>query len=186
MIMSHNNKYYKLITSNHNLWDLKLREVWKYRDLIILFTKRNFQITYKQTILGPAWLFINPIISSLIYCFIFGGIAGMDTDGILSQWKCNMDIFCNMCYAECIYIYSKCKCFWKSIFSKINDTYFKCIDVDSNVSNSNGGCFDIFNVLYNKWISYAEFTNMFYNSNYFNTVRYNGDGNRNYCIQFNN
>ena len=80
--MIHNNKYYKLITSNHNLWDLKLREVWKYRDLIILFTKRNFQITYKQTILGPAWLFINPIISSLIYCFIFGGIAGMDTDGI--------------------------------------------------------------------------------------------------------
>ena len=80
--MSHNNKYYKLITSNHNLWDLKLREVWKYRDLIILFTKRNFQITYKQTILGPAWLFTNPIISSLIYCFIFGGIAGMDTDGI--------------------------------------------------------------------------------------------------------
>ena len=46
--MSHNNKYYKLITSNHNLWDLKLREVWKYRDLIIVFTKRNFQITYKQ------------------------------------------------------------------------------------------------------------------------------------------
>ena len=80
--MSHNNKYYNLITSNQNLWDLKLREVWKYRDLIILFTKRNFQITYKQTILGPAWLFINPIISSLIYCFIFGGIAGMDTDGI--------------------------------------------------------------------------------------------------------
>ena len=49
-----------------------------------MFTQnlKQSQITYKQTILGPAWLFINPIISSLIYCFIFGGIAGMDTDGI--------------------------------------------------------------------------------------------------------
>lgn len=72
-------KYYKLITSEHNLFDLKLNEVWKYRDLIILFTKRNFITRYKQTVLGPAWLFINPIISSLIYCFIFGGIAGIST-----------------------------------------------------------------------------------------------------------
>ena len=75
-------KYYKLITSEHNLFDLKLKEVWKYRDLIILFTKRNFQVRYKQTILGPAWLFLNPIISSLIYCFIFGGIAGISTGEI--------------------------------------------------------------------------------------------------------
>ena len=76
------NTYYKHITSKHNPLDLKLKEVWQYRDLIILFTKRNFQVRYKQTILGPAWLFINPIISSLIYCFIFGEIAGMSTDGV--------------------------------------------------------------------------------------------------------
>lgn len=71
--------YHKHITSEHNLFDLKLKEVWQYRDLIVLFTKRNFQVRYKQTILGPAWLFVNPIISSLIYCFIFGGIAGIST-----------------------------------------------------------------------------------------------------------
>ena len=75
-------KHYTLITSEHNLFDLKLKEVWQYRDLIILFTKRYFAVQYKQTVLGPAWLFINPVISSLIYCFIFGGIAGMGTDGI--------------------------------------------------------------------------------------------------------
>lgn len=75
-------KYYRIITSEHNPFDLKLKEVWKYRDLIILFTKRNFQVRYKQTILGPAWLFLNPIISSLIYCFIFGGIAGISTGEI--------------------------------------------------------------------------------------------------------
>lgn len=75
-------KYYTEITGEHNLFDLKLKEVWQYRDLIVLFTKRNFTVAYKQTVLGPAWLFINPIISSLIYCFIFGGIAGIGTDGI--------------------------------------------------------------------------------------------------------
>lgn len=75
-------KYHKHISSEHNLFDLKLKEVWRYRDLIVLFTKRNFQVRYKQTILGPAWLFINPIISSLIYCFIFGGIAGISTGDV--------------------------------------------------------------------------------------------------------
>ena len=72
-------QYYTLITAKHNWLDLNLKEVWQYRDLIVLFTKRNFQVRYKQTVLGPAWLFINPIISSLIYCFIFGGIAGIST-----------------------------------------------------------------------------------------------------------
>lgn len=75
-------QFYTEITGEHKWFDLKLREVWQYRDLIILFTKRNFTVAYKQTILGPAWLFINPIISSLIYCFIFGGIAGISTDGV--------------------------------------------------------------------------------------------------------
>ncbi len=70
------------ITSKHRVFDLNLREVWKYRDLILLFTKRSFVITYKQTILGPAWIFLNPLISSLVYAFVFGGIAGISTDGI--------------------------------------------------------------------------------------------------------
>lgn len=74
--------YHTRITSEHKFFSLKLKEVWQYRDLIVLFTKRSFAVTYKQTILGPAWLFINPIISSLIYCFVFGGIANMSTDGI--------------------------------------------------------------------------------------------------------
>lgn len=80
--MTQSKKYYTEITGEHNLFDLKLREVWEYRELIMMFTKRNFTTAYKQTVLGPAWLFINPIISSLIYCFIFGGIAGIGTDGL--------------------------------------------------------------------------------------------------------
>lgn len=75
-------RYHIHISSRHHMLDLKLKEVWQYRDLIWLFTKRNFTVTYKQTILGPAWLFLNPLISSVIYAFVFGGIAGISTDGI--------------------------------------------------------------------------------------------------------
>lgn len=77
-----NKEYHTHITAKHNLLDLNLKEVWKYRDLIVLFTKRSFAITYKQTILGPAWIFLNPFLTSIIYTFVFGGIAGMSTDGV--------------------------------------------------------------------------------------------------------
>ena len=75
-------KYHTHISSEHKWFDLKLKEVWRYRDLIWLNTKRSFTVTYKQTVLGPAWIFINPIITSFIYAFVFGGIAGMSTDGL--------------------------------------------------------------------------------------------------------
>lgn len=81
-IQNNYKKYHTHISSKHKWFDLKLNEVWKYKDLIWLFTKRSFVVTYKQTILGPLWLFINPIITSFIYSFVFGGIAGMGTDGI--------------------------------------------------------------------------------------------------------
>ena len=80
--MSETKNYYKCITSEHNILNLNLGEVWKYKDLIYLFVKRNLQVRYAQTILGPAWLFLNPLISSIIYCFIFGGIAKIKTGGV--------------------------------------------------------------------------------------------------------
>lgn len=75
-------KYYTHITSKHNWYDLKLQEVWQYRDLIWMFTIRSFTVTYKQTILGPVWIFLNPFLTSIIYSFVFGGIAGMSTDEV--------------------------------------------------------------------------------------------------------
>ena len=70
------------ISASHRLFDLKLREVWQYRDLIWLFTKRSFLVAYKQTVLGPLWLVIRPILTSLIYVVLFGNIAKLGTDGI--------------------------------------------------------------------------------------------------------
>lgn len=75
-------KYHTHITSKYRWFDLNLKEVWKYKDLIWLFTKRSFALTYKQTVLGPAWIFLNPFLTSIIYTFVFGGIAGMSTDGV--------------------------------------------------------------------------------------------------------
>ena len=76
------NLYHTHISANRGWLDFNIKEVWKYRDLIVLFTKRNFTLTYKQTILGPAWIFLNPFITSIIYTFVFGGIAKMSTDGV--------------------------------------------------------------------------------------------------------
>jgi len=76
------NNYHIHISSSHSWMNLNLKEVWQYRDLIYLFTKRNFVVSYKQTILGPAWIFLTPLFSSIVQAFVFGGIAGIGTDGI--------------------------------------------------------------------------------------------------------
>lgn len=70
------------IRAKRNLLDLRLNEVWKYRDLILLFTRRNFATLYKQTILGPLWLFLNPMMTAVMNMVVFGGIAKLGTDGV--------------------------------------------------------------------------------------------------------
>ncbi|MGF1924367.1 MAG: ABC transporter permease, partial [Bacteroidia bacterium] len=61
---------------------LKLKEVWAYRDLLVLLVRRDFVSFYKQTILGPMWFFIQPLFTTIMYTFIFGNVAGIPTDGL--------------------------------------------------------------------------------------------------------
>lgn len=63
-------------------FNLKLKEVWAYRDLLYMYVKRDFIATYKQTILGPTWFFIQPIFTTLIFMLVFTGIAQISTDGL--------------------------------------------------------------------------------------------------------
>ena len=70
------------ISAKQSLFDLKLREFWQYRDLVWLFTRRSFKVSYMQTILGPLWLFINPLLTSITYVVLFGSIAKLSTDGV--------------------------------------------------------------------------------------------------------
>ena len=62
------------ISARQSLFDLKLREFWQYRDLVWLFTRRSFKVSYMQTILGPLWLFINPLLTSITYVVLFGKV----------------------------------------------------------------------------------------------------------------
>jgi lipopolysaccharide transport system permease protein len=75
-----------VIEPKAHLFDLKLKEVWHYRDLLWLFVKRDFAAQYKQTILGPLWHFIQPIFTSLMFLLVFGKIANVPTDGIQPQF----------------------------------------------------------------------------------------------------
>jgi len=63
-------------------WDLRLRQIWRYRDLILLFVRRDFVAYYKQTVLGPFWYLIQPVMTTLIFTVIFGQVASLPTDGL--------------------------------------------------------------------------------------------------------
>lgn len=71
-----------VIKPKQKLLDLKLKELWHYRDLIMLFVKRTFVSQYKQTILGPAWAVIQPLLTTVIFTVIFGNIAGLAPAGV--------------------------------------------------------------------------------------------------------
>ena len=81
------------MTNDQSKWDLTItprdkllavdwKEIWRYRDMFVLFVDRNFRTAYKQTILGPLWFIITPVLSVIVYATVFGGIAKIPTDGI--------------------------------------------------------------------------------------------------------
>lgn len=78
--MSQQNNWSEEINATHSLLDLNLQEVWRYRDLLYMLVKRDFVTFYKQTILGPIWFFIQPILTTLMFMVIFGMFAKLPTD----------------------------------------------------------------------------------------------------------
>ena len=70
------------ITPKDKLLAVDWREIWRYRDLFVLFVDRNFRTAYKQTVLGPLWFVITPVLSVFVYVAVFGGIANIPTDGV--------------------------------------------------------------------------------------------------------
>jgi lipopolysaccharide transport system permease protein len=71
-----------IIEPKGSLFSLNLKEVWHYRDLLEMYIKREIVTFYKQTILGPLWFFIQPFFTTIVFMFVFGGLAGIPTDGI--------------------------------------------------------------------------------------------------------
>jgi lipopolysaccharide transport system permease protein len=72
----------EIIEPRTSLLDLRLGDVWRYRDLVMMFVRRDFVSTYKQTILGPIWFFIQPLLTTLTFIIIFGQVAKLSTDGL--------------------------------------------------------------------------------------------------------
>ena len=98
---------------------LRLRELWEYRDLVRLLTRKTFSMTYQQTILGPLWIVFNPLLSSLLYMFLFGYVANIGTSGIpsiLFYFLCRVgSAFSKPCF-ECQHLCGKCEPFREGVF----------------------------------------------------------------------
>ena len=77
-----NENWTTIIKPRNKLFEVNLKEIWDYRDLMTLFVKRTITVQYKQTILGPLWWLIQPAMTVIMYMVVFGGIAGIPTDGI--------------------------------------------------------------------------------------------------------
>lgn len=74
--------YTTIIKPQSKLFEIDFKEIWRYRDLLVMFIKRDIVTQYKQTILGPTWYFIQPALTTIMYMVVFGGIAGISTDGL--------------------------------------------------------------------------------------------------------
>src|SRR5258708_36464433 len=72
----------KVISSHRGWLNIDVRALWRYRELIFLFVYRDFTANYKQTILGPAWFFLQPLFASSVFTIIFGRVAKLSTDAI--------------------------------------------------------------------------------------------------------
>ncbi len=81
--MTNDTEYWDIeILPQSNILDLKLKDVWEYRDLLVLLVRRDFVSFYKQTILGPLWFFLQPLFTTIIYTYVFGNLAAIPTDGL--------------------------------------------------------------------------------------------------------
>ena len=79
-----NEKFTTVIQPKNGWFDLHLKELLQYRDLIFLFVKRNFVSQYKQTVLGPLWAIVQPLLTTVVFTLVFGNIAGLAADGVPS------------------------------------------------------------------------------------------------------
>lgn len=70
------------VTPERGLFELPLKDIWHFRDLLVLMVRRDVVSFYKQTILGPLWFFIQPVFTTLVFMFVFGNLAGLSTDGL--------------------------------------------------------------------------------------------------------
>jgi lipopolysaccharide transport system permease protein len=146
-----------VIQPREKTWSLNLKEVWKYRDLLVLLVRRDFVAFYKQTILGPVWFFIQPLLTTLMYLLIFGKIAGLKTDNIPGLLFYLAGVTCWGYFSESLTKTADTFISNANIFGKV---YFPRLVIPLSIILSNlirlGIQFLLFLVV---WIYYIGFTN---------------------------
>ena len=95
-------EYSTVIKPKNKLFEVDFKEIWKYRDLFSMFVKRDIITQYKQTVLGPAWFFIQPAITTIMYMVVFGGIAGISTDSLPQPMFYLAGIVCWQYFSDCL------------------------------------------------------------------------------------
>ncbi len=113
---------------------LDLGEVWRYRDLFMMYVKRDIVVIYKQTVLGPLWFIIQPVFTTIMFMFVFGGIANISTDGIPQPLFYMAGIVCWNYFSECLTKTSNTFLANAGIFSKV---YFPRLVVPLSIITSN-------------------------------------------------
>ncbi len=128
-------KYWDIeITNKSSLLSIDLKEVWRYRDLLRMYVKRDIITFYKQTILGPLWFLIQPLLTTIMFMFVFGGIAGISTDGVPQAVFYLGGLVCWNYFQDCL---SKCSDTFnanQAIFGKV---YFPRLVVPLSIVISN-------------------------------------------------
>lgn len=123
-----------VIKPSKKLFDFRLKEFWNYRDLVLLFVKRDFVAYYKQTILGPIWFFLQPLFTTAIYMLVFGRIVKISTDGIPSYLFFLAGILNWNYFAECLNKTATTFTTNSNIFGKV---YFPRLTVPVSIVISN-------------------------------------------------
>jgi lipopolysaccharide transport system permease protein len=125
---------YTTIKPTSSLLQLNLQELWDYRGLIRMYVKRDIVTFYKQTILGPLWFFIQPILTTVMFMFVFGNLAGISTDGIPKPLFYFSGIIIWNYFADCLMRNSKTFIENQNVFGKV---YFPRMVVPISITISN-------------------------------------------------
>lgn len=122
------------IKPKNKLLEVDFKEIWRYRDLYKMFVKRDIITSYKQTILGPTWFFIQPALTTIMYMVVFGGIAGISTDGLPQPLFYLAGIVCWQYFSDCLNKTSSTFIANQGIFGKV---YFPRLIVPLSTVTSN-------------------------------------------------
>ena len=125
MVQDEQEKWDIVIKPRSGLFRLDLEEVWLYRDLLVMYIRRDIVTFYKQTVLGPLWFVIQPLLTTVMFMFVFGGIAGIPTDGLPQPLFYMAGLLCWNYFSECL--------------SRCSDTFNANQNVFGSIFPSSGG-----------------------------------------------